>query len=172
MEKLSGLIIDVSDDQGGEVLRSIFPTRDAVPDLVKSAAAASTEQRDALPDDLFALVLTSGGTTMRKFACSSAGDVALSVEYFMKTAHRLPESAQKVAAQNLSTACGWYGIEVPDGLQKVALGVGTMVHLGLMGPEAAKQTKTGIKANMALARQSGGLVNPAIMGAPVLPPKV
>jgi len=44
----------------------------------------------------------------------------LSVEYFLKTAHRLPVEAQKVAAQNLVAACGWYDIEAPEELQKIA----------------------------------------------------
>lgn len=172
MDKLSGLIIDVADDRGGEILRSIFPTSDGVPDLIKNASFVSEEQRAGLPDDLFALVLQDGDVSLRKFACADAGSTALSVEYFMKTAHRLPAAAQKVAAENLCRACEWYDIEPPEDLQKVALGVGAMMQLGLMGPEAARTARTGISMNMAKARQSPGMVNPAIMGVPSTPPQV
>ena len=121
MNKLSGLVLDIRDDHEGEVLRSIFPTPESLPDLVKTAQKITPELDEKLPDDLFALVLHDGDTTLRKYACIDAGNTALSVEYFMKTAHKLPENAQKVAAANLCTACGWYGIEPPEELEKVAV---------------------------------------------------
>ena len=171
MHKLSGLILDVADDQKGEILRSVFPTTDALPELVKSASFVGESERQGLPDDMFALVLHSGDVSLRKFACATGGDTALSVEYFMKTAHKLPAEAQKVAAQNLCEACSWYDIEPPEALQKVALGVGTMLQMGLMGPEAMNQLK-GAKSNLQVARQSGGMVNPALAGGMAPPPQV
>ena len=122
MEKLSGVVIDAGDDYNGAVLRSIFPTQESVPDLIKSAEYLPPERRAVLPDDLYALVLQNGeDVALRKFACTDAGNTALSVEYFMKTAHKLPENAQKVAAANLCEACSWYDIEPPEVLEKIAL---------------------------------------------------
>ncbi len=164
MNKLSGLVLDIGDDKTGDVLRSVYAERADVPDLVKNASPVSAERRETLPDDVFALVLRNGDTTLRKFACIDEGNTALSVLYFIKNAHKLPEEAQKVAAANLCTACGWYDFAVPEALEKIALGLGRALHLGIMGPEAAKTSKTGIKRNMQVARQSGSMVNPAVLG--------
>jgi len=138
MDKISGIILDVYDDLGGSVLKTIFPTADALPEFVKSAHAISFDERSALPDDAFALILEQGGIELKKFATIDAGNTALSVEYFLKTAHRLPVEAQKVAAQNLVAACGWYDIEAPEELQKVALGVSAATVV----PDKVKWQKT------------------------------
>lgn len=123
MEKLSGLVLDVYDDPSGEVLRAIFPRYEQLPELIKSAHVVTPDERAQLPDDLFALVLEDGPVELRKYACVDAGNTALAVEYFMQLRHKLPEEAQKVAAANLAIACGWYGIDPPEELQKVARGV-------------------------------------------------
>lgn len=162
MEKLSGLVLDIYDDSSGEVLRSIFPQETGVPDLIKEAHYITPEEREVLPDHVFSLVLHNDGTCLRKFACTDPGNTALSVEYFLKTAHKLPLEAQKVAAENLATACGWYGIEPPEDLQKIALGLMTAANLALVGPEVAKNTGKGIKKNLQVARSSGGAINPNI----------
>ncbi len=164
VDKLSGLVIDIGDDYNGAVLRSIFPTAESVPDFVKNASHHTPEAREAFPDDLFALVMVDGDVTLRKFACVDKGNTALSMAYFAKTAHLLPEEAAKVAAGNLITAAGWYDIEPPEQLKKIALGLGTAVQLGLMGPQAVKTTKSGIERNMETARQSGGAINPQVLG--------
>ena len=166
MEKLSGLVLDAGDDYNGAVLRSIFPTRGDVPELIKQADAdfLRGERRDTLPDDVFALVLRDGDVTLRKYACVDAGNTALNVEYFMKTGYKLPEEAQKVAAANLCAACGWYGIEPPAELQKVAIGLGTVLQLGVLAPQAVKSTRAGIQKNLSIARASGGMVNPNVLG--------
>jgi hypothetical protein len=166
MKKLSGLVLDPTDDYNGAVLRSIFPTRGAVPALVKTANEKylTPEGRAHLPDDMFALVLRDGDVTLRKYACVDAGHTALSVEYFLKTAHKLPEEAQKVAASNLCTACDWYDIEPPEALQKIALGLARAVQLGVVGPMVAKDTSDKIKGNMAVARASGNQINPNVLG--------
>jgi hypothetical protein len=168
MEKLSGLVIDAGDDYNGAVLRSIFPTQESVPNLIKTAEYLPPERRAELPDDLYALVLQDGDVCLRKFACTDAGNTALSVEYFMKTGHKLPAEAQKMAAANLCTACGWYSISPPQELEKIALGLARAVNLALVGPEAVKGTKRGIQRNLAQARQSGSMVNPNVLG--VKPP--
>ena len=98
MEKISGLILDAHDDAQGSVMKNLYPTLEDIPDLVKTAAPLSAEQRDALPDDAFALVLHNGDTSLRKYACIDAGNTALNIGYFLSTYHKLPVEAVKVAA--------------------------------------------------------------------------
>jgi len=166
MDKLSGLILDVYDDHDGSVLRSIFPEPAMLPGLVKQAERLTPELADQVPDDLFALVLHDGDVTLRKFACIDAGNTALSVEYFVKTAHRLPENARQVAAGNLVTACGWYGIDPPAALEKAA-------YPGLlMGATLLPGTTKRIGQNFKALRGTGGNVIPprqlqAMKGLPV-----
>lgn len=158
MKKLSGLVFDHYDDTDGELLRALFPSVEQVPDLIKTAHYMSPEQRAALPADVFALELLDGPVVLRKFACIDAGNTALSIEYFLKTAHKLPEPAQKVAAANLCTACSWYGLEPPKQLEKIAL-LGALATLATL-PSTVKGTKDQMGRNMAVARASGGTVNP------------
>jgi len=120
MEKISGLVLDVFDDPTGEILKQVFPTYDSVPEAVKTAMPLSSVDRASLPDDVFALVLHNDGVVLRKYACVDEGNTCLSVEYFLKTAHRLPLEAQKVAASNLVTACGWYNVDPPESLLTLA----------------------------------------------------
>jgi hypothetical protein len=122
MEKLSGLILDVYDDTPGEVLKGMFPTMESLPEIIKTAHHVTPEEREQLPDDVFALILHDGPVELRKYACVDKGNTCLNVEYFLKTAHKLPAEAQKVAAANLCTACDWYGIEVPEPLRVLATG--------------------------------------------------
>lgn len=121
----SGLILDVYDDFKGDVLRSVYPSPDGIPELVKTAHVLSPEDRQRLPDDAFALVMRSGDAVLRKFACVDEGNTVLSVEYFVKNAHKLPLEAQKTAASNLVKACGWFDMEVPEELAKIADVTGT-----------------------------------------------
>lgn len=120
MEKISGLVLDMFDDPAGEILKQVFPTYDSMPEVVKTAMPLSSVDRAHLPDDVYALVLHNDGVVLRKYACVDEGNTCLSVEYFLKTAHRLPEEAQKVAASNLITACSWYNVDPPAELQKIA----------------------------------------------------
>lgn len=122
MEKISGLVLDMHDDVEGMVLRQLYPKLDDVPELYKTAAFLSSEQRDALPDDAFALVLRQGNTTLRKYACVDPGNTAINIGYFMATYHKLPIEAVKTAAANLHTACHWYDIEPPEELKKLSTG--------------------------------------------------
>ncbi len=162
MKKLSGLVLDQYDDAEGDVLRSIFPTEGSIPGLIKQAHLMEPEERAQLPATSFALELVNGDVVMRKFACIDPGNTALSVEYFLKMGHKLPEEAQKVAAQNLVTACGWYDIEAPEQLQKVALGIGSLMTAAML-PSIVKGTKGQISSNMRQARASGGAVNPQML---------
>lgn len=180
MQKLSGLVLDVYDDQGGEVLQSIFPTHESLPNIVKEAHFLSEEERGALPSDVFALELVDEENSLRKFACTDAGNTALSVEYFLKTAHKLPEEAQKVAAQNLLTACSWYDLDPPEELQKVALVGGLAKGLAGVAARTAKKhpgavlgavmtpamVASAAKPRLQVAKQLGGKVSPAVLKAP------
>lgn len=162
MEKLSGLILDVYDDRGA-IIRELFPRQEDLPESVKTAHALSPTEREALPDDVFALVLQDGDVSLRKYACTDAGNTLLSVHYFLKTAHLLPQEAQKVAAKNLLQACSWYGLQRPQELEKVALGIGGALTLASL-PSVVKGTKDQIGRNMQMARASGSVVNPASAG--------
>jgi len=155
MEKISGLVLDRYDDPEGVVLRTIFPGE--LPELVKSAAALSYEVRARLPEDTFALVLVDSDVELRKFAMADGGNTALSVEYFLKMGHKLPVEAQKVAAANLVRGCGWYGIEPPEALQKIALGLGTLLGGALIAPGQVREAK----ANMAAVQGAApGIMTP------------
>jgi hypothetical protein len=174
MEKLSGLVLDVYDDPDGDILRGIFPTYREVPDLIKEAHQIDSMERDELPDELFALVLINEDTVLRKMACIDAGNTALAVEYFLKTAHKLPIEAQKVAAENLITACGWYDLDPPEILSKVA-GIGMAAAKGLYGgplgmglaavtaPGIVKGTAQQVGGKMQAAKASGAVINPGII---------
>lgn len=147
MLKTSGLILDVHDDVGGEVLRSFFPMQKDIPETVKQAFALTAAERERLPDEDFALVLTDGEQRLRKFACIDEGNTQLAVLYFMANAHKLPEEAQKTAAANLLTACSWYDLEPPAELEKVALGMIQGLNL-LSLPATAKGVQTQVKQNL------------------------
>lgn len=127
MDKLSGLKLDAYDDADGEVLRGMFPGYEQLPEMLKNASSLSKELLDALPDDVFALVLHEDDTVLRKYACVDQGNTALNIEYFLKVAHKLPVEAQKVAAENLMTACHWYDIEPPEDLKKLSTGAVAVV---------------------------------------------
>lgn len=144
MEKLSGLLLDVYDDQNGDVLRQVYPTREAIPETVKVAHMLTGDERQALPDDMFALVMRDGDVVLRKYACIDGGNTQVSIDYFLKTREVLPEEAQKVAAANLLVACDWYKITPPEELQKVA-GIGGAV-LGLAGKAGGWIAKNPMKA--------------------------
>lgn len=112
-------IIDFYDDPQGEVLKNQLPV-DQVPEFIKTAAYLGEEDREALPDDVFALVMVDRHSKLRKYACVDKGNTALSVIYFLANQDKLPEEAQKTAAMNLLTACGWYGLDQPAQLKKIA----------------------------------------------------
>lgn len=151
----SGLVLDVYDDFSGAVLREVYPSFETLPAKVKEAHVLSSEDRQRFPDDTFALVLVNGNEKLRKFACIDEGNTVLSLAYFMKTAHKLPLEAQKVAAENLKVACGWYDIEVPPALEKIALGFGTALAAVNAAPIISGTSKT-IKENMAATRALEG----------------
>lgn len=148
----SGLVLDVYDDVHGDVIRGLFSSLDAVPELLKTAQAISHTDRERLPDDAFALVLLNGEERLRKYACTDAGNTALSVFYFLENSHKLPEDVQKVAAANLVTACSWYDLAVPERLEKAAgLSVNTALT-ALAAPSMVRGARDNIKQNLAEVR--------------------
>ena len=159
----SGLILDVYDDTDGATVRAAFPDG-RFPESVKVAHALTHEDREAIPDDLFALVLTDGDdVVLRKYACADQGNTELSVLYFLDHGHKLAAHVQEQTAKNLVTACGWYGIEVPQALEKVALGLGT-VMTALSAPSVvkgvhgeAKRNLSAVRAGESLSGVAGGL---------------
>lgn len=159
----SGLLLDVYDDFSGETLRALYPSREDIPDGVKQAFCAMGADRASLPDDVFALVLVNNGEKLRKYACVDEGNTVLSVQYFLKHAHKLPLEAQKVAAENLVAACSWYDFEPPEDLQKIALGLGTAMT-ALTAVPIIKGTTQSIKENLAATRAGeaagAGIVTP------------
>lgn len=153
----AGLILDLYDNP--KDLGVIYPTLDEVPELVKSAEVLSVEDLNRLPDTVFALVLVDGDTSLRKYACVDGGGTEVSMRYFLLHGHKLPEEAQKVAAANLITACGWYGISPDPAIEKIALGLNT-VMTAAMAPSLLKGTSQQIGDNLTGIAAGGRQVMP------------
>lgn len=151
----AGIVLDLYDNPHD--LRAIFPSVDVIPDSVKVAHRLSTDELAGLPDDSFALVLLNDGDRLRKFACVDEGNTVLNLGYFFLHGHKLPEEAQKTAAANLKVACGWYGIDVPEELEKIALGLGTVMNAAML-PSIVKGTGGQMRDNLAATRQAGNVI--------------
>lgn len=152
--KTAGIILDLYDNPAD--LRAIFPSVDVIPDSIKTAHALTLAEREALPDDAYALVLMNDGECLRKFACIDQGNTELSIAYFVKHGHKLPELAQKTAAANLLVACGWYNMEPPEELQKIAL-LG-MLQTAITAPSIIKGTAGKVKSNLDAVHSAGGAI--------------
>ena len=110
-------ILDLYDDSRSEVLLTLLPSVDDVPDFIKEASTVSADD----PDHCYALVMLDGdGRKMRKYAHMDSGNTALSVMYFLERRHVLPEELRKHAAHNLVAACEEHGILPPGPLVKEA----------------------------------------------------
>lgn len=165
MQKLSGLLIDLYDDDRHTVFRELFPSRDLVPELVKQAHLLTHEERVALPDNLFALVLVDEEATLRKFACIDPAHTLLSLLYFdrlEKVGGVLPEVAMARARENLKIATQWYW-DSPEALEKSAgIGGAVLGGLGRLGASAMKNPGKALSTGMATlgavgaAKQIGG----------------
>jgi len=114
--KTAGLVLDFYDDKGGEVLKSWCPSPDDLPESIKTAHFLSSEERNVLRDEAFALILHAGDSHLRKFACVDEGNTALSTLYFLENAEKLPAEAIKTAAQNLIAFNQEFGLDVPPDL--------------------------------------------------------
>lgn len=121
MNKLSGEILDFYDDPSHEVFKERFPDPGLLPDYIKTAHLLSEEEREALPEDLFSLVLEDEGRTLKKYARNDKANTALSIVYFLDAGvNSLPPKMAKLAATNLLQACEWYSMKPPELLQKIA----------------------------------------------------
>jgi hypothetical protein len=146
MRKISGIVLDQYDDSDGAVLRTIYPTADSVPEIVKQGHRLSFTERTTMPEDTFALVLVDEGSTFRKYSMADKGNTALSIEYFLKTGHKLPLEAQKVAASNLLDACNYFELTPPEALEKIAIGAMGLLSGALVVPGAVQEAKANLKA--------------------------
>jgi hypothetical protein len=121
MKKLSSEALDFYDDPNGVVFKKRFPDLALLPDFVKEAKLLSEEDRETLPDDLFALVLEEGGGKLKKYAMNDKANTALSIIYFLDNGvGKIPGDIAKVAAQRLVEGCHWYQIQPPEPLVKAA----------------------------------------------------
>lgn len=152
MQKLSGLVLDRYDTPA-EWRRHLCVTRPGYDELDKVAHVFTDNELNRLPDETFAIILQDGDTVMKKFSMADAGNTALSLVHFMENGHKLPVEAQKVAAVNLVRGCGWYDIQPPEELQKIALGVGTLIG-ATMVPGAVRESKN----NLSAAQGTGGAI--------------
>lgn len=116
---LTGVILDIYDDPTAVVLREKLAGQ-PLPEALGNSDLLDAEQLAVLPDRLFGLVAVNGDDVIRKYAMHDSAHTTLSILYFLEKGHLLPPSAQKVAAQNLFEACGWYGLTPPEQLEKVA----------------------------------------------------
>jgi len=151
----TGLVLDLYDNPSD--LGTIFPSLDEVPETVKTAQALTPTMLESLPDDVFALVLLTDGDRLRKYACVDAGNTELNVAYFFKHGHKLPADVQRRAAENLKIACAWYDVEVPEALEKVALGVNTVLT-AVTAPSQIKGAVGQTGRNLAATGAAGGQV--------------
>lgn len=108
--KTAGVVIDFYDDIGGATLKEAFPSADVLPDVIKTAHILSSEEREILRDEAFALRMQDEGRVIRKFACVDPGNTLLSMIYFQKTAAHLPEVAQRVAYDNITDRAIEFGL--------------------------------------------------------------
>lgn len=117
---LTGVILDIYDDPKVGVLMDKLAGRELPKELADSELL-EPEKLASMPDRLFALVATNGDDVVRKYAMHDAAHTATSIMYLLSQHSILPEGAAKIAAANLVEACGWYGLEVPEGLSKLAI---------------------------------------------------
>jgi len=166
MLKLSGLVLDLYDDSQGQILRELYPAQEDVPEIVKQAHLLTHAERQRLPDELFALVLLDEGTSLRKYACVDPGNTLLSMLYFEKLWHKLPQIARERVMENFRVASSWYW-DSPEAFEKSA-GIGGALLSGagnLLGraatsvvknPGKALTTGMGLMGAAGAAKQIGG----------------
>jgi hypothetical protein len=118
--RFSGVTVDFYDDLGG-TLKARFPSRDDLPDVVKTA---SIQPKEKLANEQFALVMVDQGHAFRKFACNDAGTTAMSAIYFMEHGDKLPLEAQKTAAAYITRALISHDLQPPEAMLKLTEPIG------------------------------------------------
>lgn len=158
--RTSGMILDVYDDPRAAIDDGTLHP-DNLTDAMKVAESLTVEQRESLPDHLYALVLYEGtDPPLRKFACVDQGNTELSIVSFLKHGHKLDEELQQRIAENLLVASSWYGIPALEPLEKVALGVGTLMTAASL-PSVVGGVRNEAKRNLSVVRQgeaAGGVM--------------
>jgi len=138
--KTAGVVFDFYDDPSGEILKTAFPTQEALPGLIKTAHILNDMERKVLRDEAYALVFENDGVTLRKFACIDPGNTLMSAVYFEKTAYKLPEELREEARTKIASRLKEFF--PPDPLDKLA------VHLGMSkkrDPRKMKDDNSGQK---------------------------
>lgn len=119
--KTAGVVFDFYDDPTGSLLKQTFPTKEELPEMVKTAHILTPKERDVLRDEAYALKLDNDGMVMRKFACVDAGNTLLSMLYLEQAAEVLPDEAVKLASVNLVEFARDFGMKpTPFVLYKAA----------------------------------------------------
>lgn len=114
---MSTPILDFTDD-GGALLKSIYPSVEDVPDFVKTAELVDASGASDLDDGHFALVVgLDDGTTLRKFSTVDLGNTFISALYLHTYGDQLPEELYKEAAANIEHAFEAFGFEMPEALK-------------------------------------------------------
>lgn len=121
MNRLSAYVFDTYDDEGGQILQTVFDNPSDLPTIIKTAQRLTPSEIDSLPDDQFALIMFDGAEKLKKYATVDSGNTILSVLYLLKQAHLLPEQVVKTAANNLMSACELHGISIPSQLKVAAM---------------------------------------------------
>jgi hypothetical protein len=152
---LSGVILDVYDDSSCVLLRRMA---EEVTDFQKVAAASLLDvaELDRLPDRLFALVGTSGGEPIRKYAMHDEAHLRTSLYYFDQVRHLFDAPTQQKIAANLVVGCQWYDVRPPPELLKLAMAM-KLLNTGLnalTAVDAANQTKGVLAAGRARGAQN------------------
>jgi len=118
---MSTPILDFADD-GGALMRRIYPSLDDIPDFVKTAELVDASSAPNLDDGHFALVVNlPDGGKLRKFATIDLGNAFISALYLNTFGDSLPEDMYKEAAANLEHAFEAYGVQIPDVLKHKAM---------------------------------------------------
>lgn len=116
INKYAGVTLDFYDDLGATLVEH-YPTLDELPDVIKTANVRPKEELD---QEDFALVAFDDGNMLCKFACHDPGTTVMSTVYFLDHADKLPDSAVKMAAANLTSAWLRYRMTPPEELLKIA----------------------------------------------------
>lgn len=107
MNKIANAMIDFHDDNSCEVLRAI-----SIPEEYKSAEIKKKEEYTK-----FALDLISNGQSLSKFPIDDPAITWISMNYFDKTASKLPIVARQIAAQFINDACEKFDIEPSESVK-------------------------------------------------------
>lgn len=153
--RLAGHILDIYDDPKATVLLEKLAGR-PLPEKLASSRLLDANELAALPDRLYAVVAANGESTLRKYAMHDEAHLATSILYFLERGHVFPEDVQKVAANRLVEACGWYGVEPPEALEKIAF-LGPLANVAGKAFNAYSAV-TGVRDIAQKARQGMGQV--------------